>query len=154
MQVLNKLQIKNIEVKKNKTFKVLILDCKNNKKILGLTQSEWIKFSCLDIPSEIINFHENTNILEFVEPYLDDLFDYSIVLLSKTPLITNETLQNMFFEKYQENIEQFQNPQLMAIEISVLLWITGGILAALYYPIIKRIFNMGVPKNLKTHIDF
>jgi len=95
MQVLNKLQIKSIELEKKKTFKVLILECKCKKTILGLTLAEWIKFASSHLTSEIIKFDDKSNLLEFVSSYLDDSFDYTIVLLSKTPLITSETLKNI-----------------------------------------------------------
>lgn len=113
--------------------------------------------SCInDTSTKIINkFVKKYNVEKIIVIFACVAIAFMVIMaLLFSITVFNETLQNLFFKTYQENIEQFQNPQLMAIEISVLLWITGGILAALYYPIIKRMFNMGVPKNLKTHIDF
>lgn len=99
MKTLTRLQILNKIDSKEKSFKVIILDCKYNKnsysgKILGLTLAEWIKFESGDFNCEIIKYNEKENILDFVSNNLDQS-DYTIVLLSKTPLITNNTLKNI-----------------------------------------------------------
>ncbi len=94
-----KLEIKNIQTKKNK-FQCLILNTKTTKnsfsgKILGLTLAEWIKFACSDIPCVIQEYDNKTNIVEFSKKFLDSNYDYTIILLSKTPLITNFTIKNL-----------------------------------------------------------
>ena len=71
-----------------------------------------------------------------------------------TIAIFNEQLQSLIISKLKEDATVLQNPQLVAVVISILFWFMGGLLTALYYPIIKRLFNMGVPKKLKTHTDF
>ena len=100
MEVLNKLQIVSKKIAKNKTFQILILDCKPAKnsfqgKILGLTLTEWIRFESRYIPCVIVPYDEKSNIIEFAKNHIDKSFDYTIVLLSKTPLIQNSTLHNI-----------------------------------------------------------
>ena len=100
MEVLNKLQIVSKKITKNKTFVILILECKPAKnsfkgKILGLSLTEWIRFESRDIPCVIVPYDEKSNIIEFAKNHIDKSFDYTIVLLSKTPLIQNSTLHNI-----------------------------------------------------------
>jgi len=76
------------------------LDCvakKNsyNGKILGLTLAEWVKFSCNEIPTEVLKYDEKLSILEFIKVSKIRKLDYIIVLLSKTPLISNQTIRNI-----------------------------------------------------------
>lgn len=100
MEVLNKLQILGNKTQKKLSFQVLILECKANKnsyqgKILGLTLPEWIKFSCENIPCNIVKFDEKTNVIDFAKKHLNKTFDYTIILLSKTPLIQSYTINKI-----------------------------------------------------------
>ena len=78
----------------------LILNTKGTKnsfngKILGLTLAEWIGFSCEDMPYETIDYDKSDSILDFAKKHIDMAYDYTIVLLSCTPLITNSTLKDI-----------------------------------------------------------
>lgn len=100
MKTLQKLQILDKVQEKEKSFAVLILETKANKnsfngKILGLTLSEWVKFATSDYSCNVIPFDGKDNILSVVKTSLDDNFDYTIVLMSKTPLITESTIKNI-----------------------------------------------------------
>ena len=100
MEVISKLQILRKLDTKKKSFQVVILDCKFNKnsyngKILGLTLTDWIKFSCGDLPVSTYKFDEKKSILEFIKAIDLKNSDYTIILLSKTPLISKITLDNI-----------------------------------------------------------
>lgn len=97
MEVKTKLKINTKAIQKSKNFKVLICNTKCSKnsfdgKILGLTLSEWVVFACEDIPYKIVDYDKKVNLLEFAKNYTTEDEDYTIILLSSTPLITHETL--------------------------------------------------------------
>lgn len=97
MEVKTKLKINTKAIQKNKNFKVLICNtrCSKNSfdgKILGLTLTEWLIFSCEDIPYVIADYDKKTNLLEFAKNYITDNEDFTIILLSNTPLITHQTM--------------------------------------------------------------
>lgn len=100
MEVISKLHILNKLDSYKKSFQVIILDCKPNKnsyngKILGLSLTEWIKFSCGDLPIGSFKFDEKKNIIEFIKTIELNKSDYTIILLSKTPLISKQTIDNI-----------------------------------------------------------
>lgn len=100
MAVQTKLNIKINSEKKKPNFMCLILNTKGTKnsfngKILGLTLAEWIGFSCEDMPYEVLDYDKSESILEFAKKHIDVAFDYTIILLSCTPLITNSTLKEI-----------------------------------------------------------
>lgn len=88
---LEKIKIQPIKVSVNKTFMVLILDAttKNNStlKLLGREPKYWVKFASRNYPSKIIGYTLGDNVLETIEGHIDDKYDYTIVLLSYTPLL-------------------------------------------------------------------
>lgn len=99
MEVKTKLNIKIKDNKKVK-FMCLILNTKGTKnsfngKILGLTLPEWIKFACGDIPTICVDFDRAENVLDFAKKHIDFAYDYTIILFSKTPLVTQETIRNI-----------------------------------------------------------
>ena len=66
-----------------------------NGKILGRTLADWVVFACNDLPVKKLQYDGKTAVLEFVKDYIDNSFDYTIVLLSKTPLLQSDTIKNI-----------------------------------------------------------
>lgn len=100
MQVLEKLNVKiNLTEKVNK-FGVIILKVnpmKNsfNGKILGRSLSDWVAFACDKLPIKFVEFDGKENILNIARNNLNDNVDYSIILLSTTPLIENGVIKEI-----------------------------------------------------------
>ena len=99
MEVKTKLNIKLNDLKKT-SFMCLILNTKGTKnsfngKILGLTLSEWVKFACKDMFVSIVDYDKTENVLEFVKKHIDFAFDYTLILFSSTPLVTNQTIEKI-----------------------------------------------------------
>lgn len=100
MKTLERLQILEKKTIKRKSFQVFILESKApknsyNGKILGLTLAEWVKFATNNIPQKIIKFDDKVSVLEVVKDYISRAFDYTIVLLGKTPLISQDTVMEI-----------------------------------------------------------
>ena len=81
-------------------FQAIILEenCSKNSydgKILGRKLADWVAFACNDIPVKKIKYDGKTPLLEFVKDDIDNSYDYTILLLSKTPLLQNETIKNI-----------------------------------------------------------
>ena len=81
-------------------FQAIILEEKYSKnsyngKILGRTLADWVAFACNDICVKKVQYDGSVGVLEFVKEYIDNSFDYTIVLMSKTPLIQSETINNI-----------------------------------------------------------
>lgn len=99
MQVLEKLKIVE-KAQKNSSFKIIILKLKNSKnsfqgEILGRKLENWVSFACVGHDINIVDFDEKTNVIEFIKSKIDNKYDYTIVLTSKIPLITRETISNI-----------------------------------------------------------
>ena len=77
-----------------------------------------------------------------------------ILGILSTIAIFNSDLQNSLFSSSQTSTVISQSPKRTAIFTSVLSWFEGITLFAIYYPLAKRIFNLGVPKKLKKHSEF
>ncbi len=96
---LDKIKIQPIKVAINKSFMVLILDvvAKNNSnlKLLGREPKFWVKFASRNYPSKIIDYSVGDNILETIEKHIDDKYDYTIVLLSYTPLLEARDIEEL-----------------------------------------------------------
>lgn len=84
--------------KENKyKFQAIILEEKSLKKnnkgsILGRKLSDWVAYACNDLSVKKLQYESGVNILEYIKDYIDNAYDYTIVLLSKTPLIQQETI--------------------------------------------------------------
>lgn len=102
------LKLKPVKIKKDFTFEVLVLSvkpCKNSfdGKILGKQLFEWVCFASRNIPTRVIEYDEKTSILDFVKDKLNKRFDYTIVLLSRTPLLQNaDILSIMEYTSFKE----------------------------------------------------
>lgn len=115
MRVLEKIDVlQKITLKKPK-FQVIILDCKVNNnsfqgRILGRNLSEWVAFACGQTPFKIIDFDKKTNPLEFVRDKIDEDFDYTIILLSTTPLLENIDIAGITEYAYYKDIKLCKLP--------------------------------------------
>ena len=96
---LDKIKIQPIKISIKKSFMVLILDAVSKKsvssKLLGREPKYWVKFACRNLPSKIIEYTVGDNILESIREYIDDSFDYTIVLLSWTPLLELKDIDDL-----------------------------------------------------------
>lgn len=100
MKVLTKLTIQEKLKNKSPKFQVIILDIKGmknsyNGRLLGRTLSDWVAFACNGHIIKKLEFDLKQNILEFVKNELDSNFDYTIILLSTTPLIEQSTIKDI-----------------------------------------------------------
>ena len=101
MKVLEKVEVlQSIKLNKPK-FKVIILKVKPNSnsfngQILGRSVSDWIVFACRDIKDvSVLDYDKKRSPIEFIREYLDDRFDYTLLLLSTTPLIENSDINTI-----------------------------------------------------------
>jgi bifunctional N-acetylglucosamine-1-phosphate-uridyltransferase/glucosamine-1-phosphate-acetyltransferase GlmU-like protein len=97
MKILERIKILPKKKENKPTFKVLILQSKISPnsyggKILGRSLTDWVAFACNGMNVSIIEYDGTSNLIEFVKGYIDDNFDYTIVLRSSTPLITKDTI--------------------------------------------------------------
>ena len=93
------LKIQPIKISIDKSFTVLILDVvtkgKGTSNLLGREPKYWVKFASKNYPSKIIGYSIGDNILETIREYIDDKYDYTIVLLSYTPLLEAKDIDEM-----------------------------------------------------------
>ena len=99
MQVLEKIKILpkinfNIKVQ---AFILKSPSTKNsyNEKILGRTLSDWVAFSCGDFKYKIIEWDGKQNIIEFTKGKIDKSYDYTMILLSSTPLLERQNIKDI-----------------------------------------------------------
>ncbi len=91
--------ITEVKKKENKyKFQVIILEKKPSKnsyngRILGRTLADWVVYACNGLPVKKVSYEGKTNVIEFVKDYIDNTFDYTIILMSTTPLIQSETVK-------------------------------------------------------------
>lgn len=115
MQIIEKFQL--LPKKKEKSVKVqaIILDCKTSKNsyngmLLGRKLVDWVSFACNGLNIKKIEFDEKSNVIEFVKSFIDNSYDYTLVLLSKTPLIKQETIQEIIEYSTIKEIELCKLP--------------------------------------------
>ena len=100
MSVLERIQILPKSIKKDATFNVIILNTpllKNsyNGRLLGMTLAEWVAFACQGLNISVVDYNASDNILQLCREYIDCKYDYTIILLSRTPLIQSSTIQDI-----------------------------------------------------------
>lgn len=81
-------------------FQAIILEekCSKNSyngKILGRKLSDWVAFACNEVPFKKLQYDGKTAVVDFVKDHIDNTFDYTIVLLSKTPLLQSQTIKSI-----------------------------------------------------------
>lgn len=99
MQVLEKLKIK-LKTNDSKKFGVIILKAnptKNsfNNQILGRELHDWVAFACGKLPIKFVNFDGKQNVLSLIREHIDMSYDYTIVLISSTPLIEERVVKEI-----------------------------------------------------------
>jgi bifunctional N-acetylglucosamine-1-phosphate-uridyltransferase/glucosamine-1-phosphate-acetyltransferase GlmU-like protein len=100
MKILERIKI----IPKRKTqepkFQVLILKTKPaknsfNGKILGRDLFDWVAFACSGMDISVVEYDGVNNIISFAKKHLNRNYDYTIILLSTTPIISSDTIQNI-----------------------------------------------------------
>lgn len=100
MEVLEKIQLK-INIKdKRPTFGVLILDAPITSKafdgsILGRTLVDWVRMACGNLPIKVVPYDNKSPIVSLACEYADKELDYIIILLSTTPLLERNVLEEI-----------------------------------------------------------
>ena len=108
MKTLTKLKINFDKESKKPTFSAVIVHNKNSKLVLstllGRSMIDWVSFACESIPHRVINVEENENLLKLMQFKLDINYDYTIVLNSNTPLISQDTIKEIIEYATYKNI--------------------------------------------------
>jgi len=73
---------------------IIILNTTKNKKILGLTCTEWLQRELKGYPLYVLNPSNNENIREKIIPCVQN-YDYFILIYNNTPFITKELVNNV-----------------------------------------------------------
>lgn len=120
MQVLQQIKIVDKKEKKSNSFQVIILSLKANKnsfdgKILGRKLCDWVAYACNRLQRKIIDFDMKQNILEFIKNEIDKKFDYTLVLLSSTPLLEQKTIEDIM------EYSSFKNVNLCKLPVGYVL---------------------------------
>jgi len=100
MKILERIKILPKKKEINTKFQVLILKnniSKNsyNGKILGRSLVDWVAFACNGLNIKVLEYESKNNIISFVKDYISGDFDYTIILLSNSPLLTQNTIKNI-----------------------------------------------------------
>ena len=100
MQILERIKIVPKKKEKEPKFQVLILENKPAQnsyhgEILGRSLADWVAFACNGKSVKIVDFDGKTKLVSFAKDYIDKNFDYTVILLSTTPLITKSTIDNI-----------------------------------------------------------
>lgn len=100
MQVLEKLKLKIRIKEEDKKFGALILTLPHarnsyNGEILGRTLADWLAFACGNMPYKKLDYDGKDNVLNFAKNYIDNKVDYTIILLSTTPLLERDVVSDI-----------------------------------------------------------
>ena len=115
MKILEKVDILNKVQLKKKSVEVIIGKVKYNKnsfdgKILGRTLYDWVAFACNGRNVRVIDITSKDNILQFVKNYINNNFDYTLFLLSSTPLITKQDIDSVIEYAFFKDINLCKLP--------------------------------------------
>ena len=108
MQVLEKLNIKLIEKSVDTKFSVIILNETRSTnsfggEILGRNLADWVAFACQGLPIRVVEYDRKDSILNIAKTLVDDTGDYTIFLLSSTPLLESMVIANIVeYCKYKD----------------------------------------------------
>lgn len=99
MQILERLQIKS-KKKDDLKFQAIILKSQTSKnsyggEILGRALVDWVVFACGDLDRTIVNWDGKENVLTIAKNYIRQDSDYTLILLSTTPLLKRETIREI-----------------------------------------------------------
>ncbi len=76
------------------SFAIFIINKLKNKKVLGLTTTEWLKKEFVGLPLYIIDNNNDDNIKEKIKPYAIN-YDYIFIINNNTPFITKNLIDNI-----------------------------------------------------------
>jgi len=114
MATLTDLKTNKLKIKTQPTFNAIIINNINDKlsqsALLGKKLIDWVSFACEDIPHKVIECEGKVNLLEFISGKDRGNFDYTIVLLSNTPLLTSATIKDIITYATMKNISLCKLP--------------------------------------------
>ena len=136
--------------------------------IIHTGTDESLKIECKIKGGNPIKNFVNETVPNTIRKYVrQDLFDKITVVIScimmvfflgaavaSTIAIFNTDLQHILFVPKEANKTQPFAPQNTAIIMSIVLWVYGLLLSALFIPTFKKKFDIGIPKALKKHSGF
>lgn len=100
MKIAEKLQILPKKKENKYKFQAIILEEKPSKNsyngcILGRKLSDWVVYACNNLDVKKLQYDGKAPVIDFVKDHIDNSFDYTIILLSKTPLLQVETIASI-----------------------------------------------------------
>ena len=100
MKVLEKVGLMQKVKLKSPRFQVIILKTKPVKnsfdgKILGRTLCEWVIFACNGQNVSVYDYDNKINPLEFVKDKINNDYEYTILLMSSTPLLEQRDISSI-----------------------------------------------------------
>ena len=100
MKTLEKISVIEKIRLKNKSVKVIIGKVKYSKnsfdgKILGRPLYDWVAFACNGKDITFIEVSSGENFLNNIKNFIDEKFDYTLFLLSSTPLLTSMDIDSI-----------------------------------------------------------
>jgi len=100
MKVLEKVDVLQSVKLKQLKFQIIILKTKPTKnsfdgKLLGRSLCDWVMFACNGHKINVYDYDIKINPLEFVKDKVFKEFDYTILLLSSTPLLEASDIKNI-----------------------------------------------------------
>jgi len=100
MKVEERIKILPKKNKKDDRFQVLILNKNATKntyggKILGRTLSDWVAFACQGYNIKVLDYNNQVGVLQFARANINSEYDFSLILLSSTPLINSTTIKSI-----------------------------------------------------------
>ena len=136
--------------------------------IIHTGTDESLKIECKIKGGKPIKNFVNETVPKAIRKYVrQDLFDkitavvFSIMIIfflvmavASTIAIFNTDLQHILFVSKEANKTQPFEPQNTAIIMSIIFWVYGLLLSALFIPTFKKKFDIGIPKALKKHSGF
>ncbi len=90
----------DIKINLEPTIQVVLLNMPVSKnsyggKLLGRTLGDWVKFACSGYPISTAEFDKNESVINIAKKAIDKSFDYTILLLSNTPLLQPSDIERI-----------------------------------------------------------
>jgi len=99
MQVLERLKIQPTKKSETKVQAIIVrvTPSKNsyNGEILGRSLVDWVAFACNKLNKKVVDFSPKSSLIELAKNNIDSSYDYSIILMSTTPLLTADTIDSI-----------------------------------------------------------
>lgn len=136
--------------------------------IIHTGTDESLKIECKIKGGKPIKNFVNETVPNAIRKYVrQDLFDKITVVIScimmiflffmavaSTIAIFNTDLQYILFVPKEASETQPFEPQNTAIIMSIVFWVYSLLISALFIPMFKKKFNIGIPRALKKHSGF